>query len=100
MNRLRHFIPWMILPLLLVVPLVLAACGGDEGLSEAEVARIAQEAATAAAAQAAAQAAAPDVDVAAAGGWKNPETMKLAYQHADTETMVTVVTEPRRIREA
>jgi len=26
--------------------------------------------------------------------------MKLAYQHADAETMVTVVTEPRRIREA
>ena len=42
----------------------------------------------------------PDVDVAAAGGWKTPETMKLAYQHADAETMVTVVTEPRRLREA
>jgi len=40
------------------------------------------------------------VDVAAAGGWKTPETMKLAYQHADAETMVTVVTEPRRLREA
>ena len=39
-------------------------------------------------------------DVAAAGGWKTPETMKLAYQHADAETMVTVVTEPRRLREA
>ena len=42
----------------------------------------------------------PDVDVAAAGGWKRPETMKLAYQHADAEMMFTVVTEPRRIREA
>ncbi len=42
----------------------------------------------------------PDVDVAAAGGWKTPETMKLAYQHADAETMVAVVTEPRRLGEA
>jgi integrase len=42
----------------------------------------------------------PDVDVAAAGGWKTVETMKAAYQHADMDTMVTVVTEPRRLREA
>jgi hypothetical protein len=41
-----------------------------------------------------------DVDVAAAGGWKRPETMKLAYQHADAEMMFTVVSEPMRIREA
>ncbi len=40
------------------------------------------------------------MDVAAAGGWKTPETMKLAYQHADAETMVAVVTEPRRLGEA
>jgi len=39
----------------------------------------------------------PDTDVAAAGGWKTIDTMKQAYQHADIETMVTVVTEPRRL---
>lgn len=27
----------------------------------------------------------PDVDVAKAGGWKNPNVMRLAYQHADDE---------------
>jgi hypothetical protein len=42
----------------------------------------------------------PDVDVAAAGGWKSVDTMKMAYQHADMDTMVTVVNEPRGLREA
>jgi integrase len=42
----------------------------------------------------------PDVDVAAAGGWKTIDTLKHAYQHADTETMFKVVSEPIRIREA
>jgi integrase len=42
----------------------------------------------------------PDVDVANAGGWKTIDTLKLAYQHADADTMFKVVSEPRRIREA
>ncbi len=42
----------------------------------------------------------PDVDVAAAGGWRGVETLKLAYQQADTETMEQVVLEPKRLREA
>ena len=42
----------------------------------------------------------PDTDVAEAGGWKTIDTMRLAYQHADPETMFTVVTEPRRLRAA
>ena len=42
----------------------------------------------------------PDVDVANAGGWKTLDTMKLSYQHADAETMFTVVTEPRRLRQS
>ncbi len=42
----------------------------------------------------------PDVDVAAAGGWRGVETLKLAYQQADEETMEQVVLEPKRLREA
>jgi integrase len=42
----------------------------------------------------------PDVDVAAAGGWQNTDTLKLAYQHADHETLRQVVMEPRRLRDA
>ena len=33
----------------------------------------------------------PDVDVAAAGGWKNAVTLKTAYQQADADTMLQVV---------
>lgn len=40
----------------------------------------------------------PDVDVAAAGGWKTLQTLKTAYQQADPETMLRVVTEPRELR--
>lgn len=40
----------------------------------------------------------PDVDVAAAGGWKTVQTLKSAYQQADPETMLRVVTEPRELR--
>ena len=31
----------------------------------------------------------PDVDVAAAGGWKDTQSNKSAYQQADAETIVT-----------
>ncbi len=40
MNRLRRRIPWIIVPLLLIVPLVLVACGGEEGITEEDVERI------------------------------------------------------------
>jgi integrase len=42
----------------------------------------------------------PDVDVAAAGGWKTVQTLKSAYQHADAETMLRVVLEAGELREA
>ena len=54
MNRLRRRIPWIIVPLLLIVPLVLVACGGGltdeekEQLASAAQAREAAEAAQAA----------------------------------------------------
>jgi integrase len=38
----------------------------------------------------------PDVDVAAAGGWKDTATMKRCYQHADAVGVLRVVTEPIR----
>ena len=41
----------------------------------------------------------PDVDVAAAGGWKDTQSLKSAYQQADTETMLRVVLEPGEVRE-
>ena len=41
-----------------------------------------------------------DVDVAKAGGWKSTVTLKTIYQQADMETMVTVVNNARRLREA
>lgn len=34
----------------------------------------------------------PDVDVAAAGGWKDTASLKECYQHADPETVLRVVT--------
>jgi hypothetical protein len=42
----------------------------------------------------------PDADVAAAGGWKDLESLKTAYQQADEATMLEVVTRSRRIRDA
>ena len=33
----------------------------------------------------------PDVDVAAAGGWKDTRALKISYQHADPETVLKVV---------
>ena len=42
----------------------------------------------------------PDVDVAAAGGWKTVQTLKSAYQQADAETMLRVVLEAGELREA
>ena len=41
----------------------------------------------------------PDVDVAAAGGWKDTQSLKFAYQQADTETMLRVVLEAGELRE-
>lgn len=38
----------------------------------------------------------PDVDVAAAGGWKDTATMKRCYQHADATGVLKAVTEPIR----
>jgi hypothetical protein len=42
----------------------------------------------------------PDVDVAAAGGWKNTLSRKTAYQQADAETILKVVLEAGRSRKA
>ena len=41
----------------------------------------------------------PDVDVAAAGGWKGTQALKSAYQQADAETMLRVVLEAGELRE-
>jgi hypothetical protein len=40
----------------------------------------------------------PDVDVAAAGGWRSLQSLKTAYQRADAVTMLRVVVEPRSLR--
>ena len=42
----------------------------------------------------------PDVDVAAAGGWKGTESLKTAYQQADEATILRVVLEAAELREA
>jgi hypothetical protein len=42
----------------------------------------------------------PDVDVAAAGGWKDVSCLKTAYQQADPGTVLRVVLEPKEQREA
>jgi integrase len=39
----------------------------------------------------------PDVDVAAAGGWKSLQALKTAYQQADPNTMLRVVLEPHEL---
>ena len=33
----------------------------------------------------------PDIDVAAAGGWKDSRALKLSYQQADPATILKVV---------
>lgn len=38
----------------------------------------------------------PLVDVAAAGGWKDTQSLLTCYQHADQETMLAVMSEPRK----
>src|ERR1035437_1622951 len=39
------------------------------------------------------------VDVAAAGGWKDVATLLTCYQQADTDAMLAVMSEPRKVRE-
>jgi hypothetical protein len=41
----------------------------------------------------------PDVDVAAAGGWKETTSLKRAYQQIDQETMLSVVLGAGELRE-
>ena len=36
----------------------------------------------------------PDVDVAAAGGWKSTHALKASYQHADAETILKQESRP------
>jgi integrase len=42
----------------------------------------------------------PRADVAAAGGWRDVRALELCYQRTDEATMLAVVTEPRKLREA
>ena len=42
----------------------------------------------------------PDVDVAAAGGWKSTVSLKTSYQQADSETTLSVVLGAGELREA
>lgn len=39
-------------------------------------------------------------DVMLAGGWRDSRSLETAYQHADEATVLAVVTEPRKLREA
>ncbi len=39
----------------------------------------------------------PAVDVAASGGWKGTETLLGCYQQADRDTMLAVMSEPRKV---
>ena len=41
----------------------------------------------------------PDVDVAAAGGWKETTSLKRCYQQADEQTMLQVVLNAGELRE-
>lgn len=41
----------------------------------------------------------PDVDVAAAGGWKSTETPRRCYQQPDADTMLAVVLSGAELRE-
>jgi hypothetical protein len=40
------------------------------------------------------------VDVAAAGGWKDTQTLLTCYQQPDAEAMLAVMSEPRKVRDA
>lgn len=42
----------------------------------------------------------PVQDVMEAGGWKDRRSLEGSYQQADEETMLAVVSEPRKLREA
>jgi len=42
----------------------------------------------------------PVKDVAAAGGWKDVGTLLTCYQQADRQTMLAVMSEPRKVTEA
>ncbi len=42
----------------------------------------------------------PDADVMAAGGWSDSRSLKQSYQQIDDETLLAVVSEPRKLREA
>ena len=39
-------------------------------------------------------------DVAAAGGWKDTDTLLRCYQQPDKETLLAVMSEERKLREA
>lgn len=41
----------------------------------------------------------PIKDVAAAGRWSDVETLLTCYQHADKETLLSVMNEPRKVTE-
>jgi hypothetical protein len=41
----------------------------------------------------------PKIDVAAAGGWKDTETLLTCYQQADTQTLLAVMAEERKVHE-
>ncbi|HWI89032.1 MAG: site-specific integrase [Gemmatimonadaceae bacterium] len=42
----------------------------------------------------------PITDVAAAGGWKDTETLLTCYQQADTQTLLAVMAEERKVHES
>lgn len=42
----------------------------------------------------------PTMDVMAAGAWRDARSLQTAYQHSDEETLLAVVTEPRKLRDA
>jgi hypothetical protein len=42
----------------------------------------------------------PSRDVAAAGGWRDLRTMERSYQRADEHTLLAVVTESAKLRDA
>jgi hypothetical protein len=41
----------------------------------------------------------PIKDVVTAGGWKDVSTLLTCYQHADWETMLRVMSEPKKVTE-
>lgn len=42
----------------------------------------------------------PSVDVMKTGGWQDPRSLEKCYQQADQQTMLDVVLEPRKVRDA